>query len=60
MYEKSIVEDRILVRFEDADFYAPREYDKFLRITYGDYMQLPPVEKRIYQHGYVAYKRVDI
>ena len=60
MYEKSIVEDRILVRFEDADFYAPREYDKFLRITYGDYMQLPPVEKRMYHHGYVAYKRVDI
>ena len=57
MYEKSIVEDRIIVEFEGMEFYAPKEYDKCLRITYGDYMKLPPVEQRIYQHGYEAYEK---
>ena len=30
------------LQFEDAVFRAPAQYDKFLRIMYGDYMQLPP------------------
>lgn len=34
------------VPFEDITVRLPREYDKILRRGYGDYMQLPPVEKR--------------
>lgn len=33
--------------FEDAYYTAPVQYDKILRRMYGDYMKLPPEEKRI-------------
>ena len=33
--------------FEGIDFPIPAEYDTFLRTMYGDYMALPPEDKRI-------------
>lgn len=33
-------------RFEDTDFLILRDYDRWLSQIYGDYMVLPPVEKR--------------
>ena len=39
-------EELIKHRFEDAEFYIPKEYDAVLRHVYNDYMQIPPVEKR--------------
>lgn len=45
------------VPFEDAEFNIITHYDNMLREEYGDYMQLPPAEKRIYHHQYTAYKR---
>ena len=35
------------LRFEDAYFLAPAQYDIILRRMYGDYMKLPPKEARI-------------
>lgn len=35
-----------LHKFEDANFYIIRDYDKNLRNYYGDYMTPPPLEKR--------------
>ncbi len=32
--------------FENENFLIPAEYDTWLRITYGDYMQLPPEDQR--------------
>lgn len=32
--------------FEDTELYGLEDYDSFLKQIYGDYMQLPPVEKR--------------
>ena len=32
--------------FEELEFWIPRRYDKVLTIMYGDYMKLPPEEKR--------------
>mgnify|MGYP000844518661 FL=1 len=32
--------------FEDTEFYGIKEYDKYLSLVYGDYMKLPPMEKR--------------
>lgn len=46
----------VLHRFEDAQFYIPAEYDKLLRHFYGDYMQLPPPEKREGHHNIVELK----
>lgn len=40
--------------FEDAQFYIPEKYDAVLKQYYGDYMTLPPSEKRR-NHGIVEY-----
>lgn len=39
------------MKFCDDFFDIPRNYDILLREYYGDYMQLPPEDKRVPQHG---------
>ena len=34
------------IKFEDAEFPAPHDPDQYLRNIYGNYMEIPPVEKR--------------
>ena len=41
--------------FEGEKFPIPVGYDAFLRSYYGEYMELPPVEKRVATHGFRAY-----
>ena len=41
--------------FEGEDFTAPLDVDSYLKCIYGDYMQLPPVEKRKSDHIFKAY-----
>lgn len=41
------------VPFEDTLINVPVDYDKYLSVMYGDYMQLPPEEKRKVQHNTV-------
>ena len=36
--------------FEGMKFYGIRDYDYYLRTLYGDYMTLPPMEKRSGEH----------
>lgn len=43
--------------FEDTKLMVIREYDKFLTHRFGDYMKLPPVERRISEHKMKAYVR---
>lgn len=37
----------IEVDFEGMKVFAPKDYDRYLRLVYGDYMQIPPKEKRV-------------
>lgn len=39
--------DVVELPFETTTVTVPRAYDKYLTLLYGDYMQLPPPEKRI-------------
>lgn len=39
--------------FEDITVKVPKNYDKLLRAMYGDYMQLPPPEKRQNHYPYI-------
>ena len=36
--------------FEGRKFLIPEDYDTVLKISYGDYMKLPPEEQRIPRH----------
>ena len=59
-YGKREVMDRVqyttLVELPIRDhyFYAPARYKEYLTSVYGDYMELPPVEKR-WCHPGIAY-----
>lgn len=39
--------------FADINVVNPKEFDKYLTQLYGDYMKLPPVEKRVSHHNNV-------
>ena len=41
----------IEVEFEGHKFLAPHNYDHYLRLLYGDYMQIPPEDQRISHLG---------
>lgn len=43
--------EKIEVPFEDILVTVPKNYDSILRSYYGDYMILPPEEKRVPRHG---------
>lgn len=47
----------IELEFEGRKFTAIRNYRVYLNALYGDYMQLPPVEKRVSHHSYTAFWR---
>lgn len=46
----SWVTERTRILFEDAELSIPAHYDEILTAIYGDYMKLPPKEKRAPSH----------
>lgn len=48
--KRNVFENVVMVPFEDRQFFAFSEYDTYLRQVYGDYMQLPPEDKRHSPH----------
>lgn len=44
----------IKAKFEDMEVYVPIGYDSYLKRQYGNYMKLPPHEKRFSNHNVVA------
>lgn len=53
-YPKQWFDKTIELPFEDIVIPVPAEYDRILTQFYGDYMQIPPKEKRI-RHNFEAY-----
>ena len=51
----SVFDNPICVKFEDGFYKIPAAYDTWLSSIYGDYMQLPPEDKRHSPHVSVAY-----
>lgn len=45
------------VNFENESFKAFKGYDEYMRSIYGDYMLLPPEEKRVSHHSFKAYHK---
>ncbi len=50
-------EKPIRVKFEHLLMPIPEGYDNYLSCVYGDYMQLPPEEKRITHHRFEIYRK---
>ena len=53
-HRKAVLDERLLVPFGEDYFFIMKGYDEALREKYGDYMQLPPIEKRTH-HSYNKY-----
>lgn len=53
--DKRVFNDFIDLPFEGKTFKAPAGYDEWLKCFYGNYMQLPPIEKRVSHHLFKAF-----
>lgn len=63
------IEERVLkeeylpcidVEFENKTFKGPKGYDTYLKQLYGEYMEMPPKEKQISHHKFIAYSRKSV
>lgn len=51
----SYFEEYVELPFENTNVMSIKEYAIYLTASYGDYMQLPPVEQRVSHHVFYAY-----
>lgn len=56
-FPKKYFEGTTSLQFEGIAVDVPKEYDKVLRISYGDYMKLPPEENQHPTHGYQIFRK---
>ena len=54
-HNKKVLNNLVLMPFENEHFLCMEGYDEALKEKYGDYMQLPPKEKQVVVHGYNKY-----
>lgn len=57
IFPKEWFQSWISHEFNGSYFRIPKDYDDVLKRLYGDYMKLPPAEKRVGHHYYVAYEK---
>lgn len=50
-FDHDIFKETIRIKFEDREYSAISDWDYFLKTTYGNYMELPPVEQRHPYHS---------
>lgn len=54
---KQVFDEAVMVEFENDFYRCPKGYKTYLSNLYGDYKQLPPVEKRVTNHNFRAYAK---
>jgi len=52
LFPKNLFGKLKTIDFENHEFYTVSDYDSFLSLVYGDYMKLPPLEKRVSHHDF--------
>lgn len=55
--QRSVVDTYTTLTFEGEEFSVFTGYETYLTNMFGDYMQLPPEDKRVTHHTFVAYKK---
>lgn len=58
--DRSIYDKYTEIEFEGMTFRCFEEYDKYLKTLYGNYMELPPLDKRKGVMNAVVFKMLDI
>lgn len=56
IFPEKLFNSSVGICFEGEQYPAPIGYDEVLRITYGNYMELPPVNMRHSHHNFIAYE----
>ncbi len=46
----NLLDNYVMLQFEDSRFMCFAEWDEYLRLTYNNYMQYPPIEDRSWKH----------
>ncbi len=54
--DRALYEKYVKISFEGDMFSVVEDYDSFLKCLFGDYMQLPPEEKRVSHHTFKAFE----
>ncbi|HBH09133.1 MAG TPA: hypothetical protein DDX40_07015 [Rikenellaceae bacterium] len=54
-FEDDEINEYVKLEFEDCEFFVWKGYDKILRDSYGDFMQLPPANKRKPLQNYITF-----
>lgn len=55
-HKKEDFSTTIRLPFEDVFINIPKNYDSILREIYGNYMEIPPKNEQLPQHGYTVYR----
>lgn len=53
-FSRTCFDELVDVQFEDRVYKAMKGWNEYLKVTYGDYMKLPPKEQQI-RHAFKAY-----
>ena len=56
-FNKELFDTLVPYPFEDRFFLGFKDSDSYLTNAYGNYMELPPEEKRVTHHAFKAYKK---
>lgn len=57
--DPEVFEETIEAEFEGKMYPIPKRYDAILTRLYGDYMELPPVEKQVNPHGLIVHYKEE-
>ena len=53
--DAAILSSFVKLKFEDGEYLVPADYDKWLTLFFGNYMQLPPEEQRVSHHNFEVF-----
>ncbi len=54
-FPRELFDETTDVLFEGKYYKSPKDWDMFLKLKFGDYMKLPPIEQQVTHHSFKAY-----